>query len=407
MVSLTVEKGYVGDLALIPGFSPAQLGLPTVTDDLPSGDVYPGGKVCSRDEVIDMFNKAAYLPTSPNSGPMYSNISYNLLGMALEHVHSKPYTQIIQELIFDPIGMRNSSFDTPTDNSAAILPQAGDRWFAHAFGKFDPCGGIWSTANDMLLFLEAIQTHRILSPARTRKWLQPSSLLPSLHQLVGAPWEIFRPTDIDLAVPRPIDLYTKAGGVAGYASYAVMVPEHSIALTIHVAGNDATAATQIVLPMVAKPLVAYADEQARRQAVEKYAGTYRSVDGSSVISISIDDGPGLRVETAILNNVAIIPALATTQGLDPSNASARLYPSSSDVLHKEKEPWTMLLDRINEGTARGFAEQYCASWNWGDKLRHATQSLDRVAFRLSKDKVTGIEMIAWRTLLLKAHESEV
>lgn len=349
-----------------------------------------------------MFNNTAYIPTSPNSGPMYSNIAYNLLGMALEHVHSKSYQQIIQELILDPIGMLNSSFETPTDKSTAILPPAGERWFAHPFGNFDPCGGIWSTPNDMLLFLEAIQTHKLLSPAQTRKWLQPSSLLPSLHQLVGAPWEIFRPTDVDLAVPRPIDLYTKAGGVAGYSSYAVLVPEHNIALTIHVAGNDSTAATQTLLPMIAKPLIAYADDQARKQASTKYAGTYRSMDGNNSISISVDDGPGLHIETAVLNGVAIIPALAAAQGLDPLKASARLYPSNSDISNRQKEEWSILLDRINEGTARGFAEQYCASWNWADKLRYAGQSLDKIVFHVSENKATSIEMVGWRTMLPKS-----
>lgn len=179
-----------------------------------------------------MFNDPAYSPQSRNSGPLYTNIAYNLLGMALEHVHSKSYETIIQELIFDPVGMHDSSFETPSENDG-ILPQAGDRWFADPFGNFNPSGGIWSTPNEMLRFFESLQSHQLLSAADTRKWMQPSSLQPSLYQLVGAPWEIFRPTDINVAVPRPIDLYTKAGGVAGYSSYAVLVPKYNIALTIH------------------------------------------------------------------------------------------------------------------------------------------------------------------------------
>lgn len=393
---LIITKGYVGDLSLVPGFSPEQLGLPNVTHKLPGCDTFPGGKVCTKPQVFDMFNEQAYHPASPNSGPLYTNIAYNLLGMALEQVHSKSYEQIIKELIFDPIGMNHSSFETPK-NGSGILPQAGDQWFAAPFGNFNPSGGIWSTPNDMLRFLEALQSHKLLSAAQTRKWLQPSSLLPSLYQLVGAPWEIFRPTDIKLAVPRPIDLYTKMGGVAGYASHAILVPEYDIALTMHVAGNDATPAVQGLLPLVAKPLIAYADEQARTQATSKYSGTYRSSDSNRSISLTVDDGPGLRVESAVMNGVAIIPALAKMQGLDPSSATARLYPTDPDSKGSDSEGWRMMLDRVKEGSARGFADQYCASWNWGDTARYAGQPLDRVILHMKGGKAVGVELVGWRS----------
>ncbi|KAL1611995.1 hypothetical protein SLS60_000218 [Paraconiothyrium brasiliense] len=388
--------GYVGDLALIPGFSPAQLGLPNVTHKLPGCDIYPGGEVCSKPQVLDMFNDPAYHPTSPNSGPLYSNIAYNLLGMALEHVHSKSYEQIIQELIFDPIGMKDSSYETPS-KADGILPQSGDRWFAAPFSNFNPSGGIWSTPNDMLLFLEALQSHKLLSATQTRKWLQPSSLLPSLHQLVGAPWEIFRPTDVEVAVPRPIDLYTKAGGVAGYSSHAVLVPEYNIALTIHAAGDDATRAVQDLLPLVAKPLIAHVDEEVRAQVHHNYAGTYVSSDGMKRMILMVDDGPGLWVKNAVMNGVNILPILASMQSLSASNAFARMYPTNIDSKTSEKESWSMMLDREKEGSERGFAEQECGSWNWGDPARYAGQPLDRVVFLMREGRATGLGMVAWGT----------
>lgn len=400
---LTVTKGYVGDLALIPGFSPARLGLPDIAHELPGCDVYPGGKVCSRDQVLEMFNNDMYRPTMPNSGPLYSNVAYNLLGMALENVHSKKYEQIIQEMIFDPIGMRNSSFESPTRDDAALLPRAGEAWFSAPFGNFNPSGGIWSTPNDMLRFLEAVQTNKLLSAAQTRKWLQPSSLLPSLQQLVGAPWEIFRPDDVNVAIPRPIDLYTKAGGVAGYASHAVMIPEYGIALTIHAASNDATAAVQSMLPLIAKPLIMYADELARKQAAATYSGTYRSEEGDCVVALELDEGPGLRVRAAVMNGVDIIPALTAVQGWNILDATARLHPTTSDSASKEVSVWTMLVSNERVGSERGFAEQYCASWNWGDKTRYAGQPLDKIIFHTRRDVVTGMELVGWRKLLTKAH----
>lgn len=350
-----------------------------------------------------MFNHASYLPTTCNSGPLYSNITYNLLGIALENVHSKSYEQIIQDLILDPIGMKDSTFDTPATESGAVLPQEGDRWWVAAFGNFNPSGGMWSTPNDMLLFLEALQSHRLLTAPKTRKWLQPSSLLPSLHQLIGAPWEIFRPTDIDLATPRPIDLYTKAGGLAGYSSHAVLVPEYDLALTIHAAGDDAVAAVQSLLPLVVKPLVSSADQQARAEARARYSGTYRAEDGNSSIQLVLDDGPGLRVESAVVNGVAIIPALAMVQKLDASNASARLYPQVEDSSDESHSYWRLIVERLYEGAERGFAEQYCASWNWTDTLRYASEPLDKVVFGMSDSGAVDMQLAGWRTTLRKVN----
>ena len=355
--------------------------------------------MCSRDQVLDMFNDNRYRPAIPNSGPLYSNIAYNLLGMALENVHSKKYEQVIHDLIFDPIRMQNSSFETPTQSQDAILPRPGDSRQSAPFGNFNPSGGIWSTPNDMILFLEAIRTHKLMSPARSRKWFQPSSLLPSLHQLVGAPWEIFRPDHISVAVPRPIDLYTKAGGVAGYASHAVLIPEYGIVLTIHAAGNDATAAVQSMLPLIVEPLIIYADELARERAATTYAGTYRSDEEDCVVILELDDGPGLRISSAIMNGVNIVPVLAAVQGWNPQEASARLYPTTPDSTGKNI--WKMLISSDRAGAEKGFAGQHGSSWNWGDRTRYTGQPLEKIEFCMSEGTVTGMDLVGWRRILTK------
>jgi hypothetical protein len=53
--------------------------------------------------VLDGFNNPAYFPRSPNSGPLYSNVGYNLLGMALAKVHGKSSEEVINELIIEPL----------------------------------------------------------------------------------------------------------------------------------------------------------------------------------------------------------------------------------------------------------------------------------------------------------------
>jgi CubicO group peptidase (beta-lactamase class C family) len=168
-----------------------------------------------------MFNNPAELPHSPNSGPLYSNIAYNLLGMTLTKVWGKRFEDVVHDLIWEPLKLSKTGWDTPNDTAEAILPNPGDQWFVGDFANFNPTGGVWQTPNDLLAFMQAILNHKLLSAVKTRKWFQPHSLLPSLHQSVGAPWEIFRPDEINITWPRPIDLYTKSGGVDGYAGYGM------------------------------------------------------------------------------------------------------------------------------------------------------------------------------------------
>lgn len=110
------------------------------------------------------------------------------------------------------------------------------------------------------------------------------------------------------------------------------------------------------------------------------------------------------MQSAIMNGVAIIPALAKMQGLDPSNATARLYSADPDSRSNEKERWSLLLDRVREGSARGFAEQECASWNWGDFARYGGQPLDRIVVHMSEGKAVGVELVGWGTAIMERVE---
>lgn len=388
--------GYVGDLSLI-GFNVSTLGLPTVNNTLPGCDSVPGGSACTDAEVLAMFNHPSYAPHSPNSGPMYSNIGYNLLGMALEAVHGKSYEEVIHDLILKPLEMTQSTFITPPDNGSAILPRlpSDAGWFTADYANFNPTGGLWSTPDEMLRLLQALLDHQLLDKVATRKWLQPRALLPSLQQLVGISWEIVRPTDLSVNFPRPIDIYTKAGGVNGYAAYAVIIPEYDIALTIHAAGDRPPSAALELLGLVTKPLVAYADQLARSQAAAKYAGTYRLAAGNSTgtVTLTANDGPGIAITNMTINNVPVLKSFAAMEGVALENLSARLYPTDPDSLGTTKESWRMLLDQ--KTTNRGFAELNCAGWIMGDPYRYVREPLDTFVFHMQAGRAVSLELLGW------------
>jgi hypothetical protein len=349
-----------------------------------------------------MFNTDEYEPTSVNTGPLYSNIAFVLLGLALESVYGKKYEEVIKDLIFTPLKLTNSTFIPPTDRATTILPIGGDSWFVPDFVNYNPTGGIWSTPDDMMTFMRALATHDLLSAVETRKWLQPHAVLPSLQQLVGAPWEIFRPTTTDVKFSRPIDMYTKAGGVTGYAGWGILVPEFDLVVTINAAGNSSNKAVQDLLPLIMNPIIAYADANAREQAKAKYAGTYTK--GNDTITLAVDDGPGLAITAFTIGGVPVLRGLAALQKVTYENFSARLYPTDPDSLGTGKEIWTINLDTIT--TVPAFAELNCNSWNNGDPFRYMKERLDTIVFKIgattaSKTSVLSADLLGWRTVLTK------
>jgi hypothetical protein len=398
-------KGYVGDLATIPGFQPARFGIPAANMTLPGCDPYPGGRSCTRKELLGMFNTDKNEPTSVNTGPLYSNIAFVLLGLALESVYNKKYEDVIKDLIFTPLKLTDSMFVPPMNGEMTILPIGGDSWFVPDFVNYNPSGGIWTTPDDMMTFMRALATHDLLSAVETRKWLQPRAVLPSLQQLVGAPWEIFRPTTTDVKFSRPIDMYTKSGGVKGYASWGILVPEFDLVVTINASGNSSSKAVQDLLPLIMNPVIAYADASAREQAKAKYAGTYMT--GNDTMTLAVDDGPGLAITALTISGVSVLRSLAALHGVTFDEFSARLYPTDPDSLGTYKEVWTINLDTIT--TAPAFADMNCNSWYRGDPFRYMEERLDTIVFEIGQStaddtSVLSAELLGWKTVLTKTRE---
>lgn len=349
-----------------------------------------------------MFNNPTYAPHSPNSRAMYSNIAYILLGHALATAHNTSYESVIQTLILDPAGMTKSTFTVPTDDGAAILPRRPEdaSWFVANFANLNPTGGLWSTPNDMLKLLHALQNGILLSPSELRAWMQPTTFLRSTQQYVGVAWEIFRITDLPLEFPRAIDVYTKAGGVPGYGSYVALIPEFNIAITVNAAGGETSYSSIELLGTLVSAVVPYADALAREQASKKYAGTYKSATSNDTVVLSASSGPGLSIDALTVNSVPVLRALATRQGIRVENFSPRLYPTDPDSLGTEAESWRMLLDQKTPAK-KLWGGLECMSWNLGDPARYVGEPLDTFVFHVESEKIVSVELRGWRVKLSK------
>lgn len=106
--------------------------------------------------------------SDPGAEAGYSNSNFILLGAIIEKVSGRDYFEVIQELIYDKAGMRNSGsfvYDRAARPLAMPLTRNGDAgWKEAEHGKRgSPAGGGYSTAADMLLFSKGLKNNAFVS----------------------------------------------------------------------------------------------------------------------------------------------------------------------------------------------------------------------------------------------------
>ncbi|KEF56126.1 uncharacterized protein A1O9_07707 [Exophiala aquamarina CBS 119918] len=281
---------------------PIQYGFPPVSyTDLPLCDSFTNyTHPCTGKDLINWLRSATGTPVfAPNQRSTYSNIAFELLGLVLANVTGLSYEEYIQTAILEPLNMIGTSFLKPAD-SVAVLPK-GEQWYWDVDeGVQNPTGGLFATSSDMSSFLRYILTHfNGITPALN--WFQPASFAEGVHSFYGAPWEIFR-TDKILTQPssrRPVTFITKGGGLPGYSTNILLVPEYSLGITILTAGNPRLLSK--VREIVTTKLINAADKFAERQACARYAGTYSAPHINSTLEITLSPYRGLYVSHFLSN----------------------------------------------------------------------------------------------------------
>lgn len=106
----------------------------------------------------------------PGTQFQYSNFGYSLLAMALEEAAGKPYPQLLQERICEPLGMTQ----TCTDYGTEVISKRATRyryWFlrepelAPLLGQASSigCGDVYSSVEDLYLWDRALYTDQLIS----------------------------------------------------------------------------------------------------------------------------------------------------------------------------------------------------------------------------------------------------
>jgi D-alanyl-D-alanine carboxypeptidase len=212
-------------------------------------------KVWNPDELLALaYSQPPYFP--PGTGYHYSNTNTVLLGLIAEKLDAKPLSQVFQDRLFTPLGLKDTLFPPSTSNAipdphpqgymygnnvltmgspAAVPP---DMQAAAKAGTLQPsdqtslnpswawAGGAGiSTAADLATWVEALVEGKLLDPA-----IQSTRIASVQSTNPGQP----DAPQYGLAIAKFGALYGHTGEVPGFNTFAAYDPEKKVTIVVWV-----------------------------------------------------------------------------------------------------------------------------------------------------------------------------
>jgi CubicO group peptidase (beta-lactamase class C family) len=191
-------------------------------------------------EIVDIFRDKP-LEFEPGEKMNYSNSGYILLGYLVEKVSGEKYQDFIQKNIFDPLGMKDSGYDS----NSAIMPRRAAGYgpgpaglinadYVHMTVPFS-AGALYSTTEDLLRWEEGLFGGKLLSKESLSKMTTPYKDNYGLGLTIGS--------DDDHRVIQ------HGGGIQGFVAQLSYYPDEKI--TVAVLSNVGSAAPFQLAPKLA------------------------------------------------------------------------------------------------------------------------------------------------------------
>ncbi|KAI4958060.1 hypothetical protein J4E86_003655 [Alternaria arbusti] len=355
--------------------------------------------VCHTEE--DMFRQLKkFAPLfAPNQESSYSNVAFELLGLVLSRVTNQTYETYIDEAIFKPLNMSTSTLSKPAD-SAGVIP-AGPQFWGVDEGIQNPTGGIYSSSRDLSKYLRYVLTH-YNAITHAINWLHPVSSSRGLNSFYGMPWEIYQTDRILERSKRTVRFVTKSGGLPGYTSIVITVPEYDLGITILVAGPNAILSK--IMDIVTVKIVQTAEKLAIQQMRNRYAGTYSASDPEVNSTATLKaDYRGLVVTTFVSNGTVVFEA-PITKDVTTQPRYAQLSPTllyRNEEEHKGEEWRALIFEERAEGLGSIWDDFCVEDWEmssyagiplntavfWDEQKDGHFETLELPAFRVNLTRV--------------------
>lgn len=239
-------------------------------------------------ELIDFF-KYQPMESAPGKRWAYNNSGYILLGAIIEKVSGQSYEQFIRQSIFEPLGMKQSYYDSPS----RVIPgrvagyDKGPEGFTNAayLSMTQPyaAGALASTVDDLVLWDSALYTEQLLRHETLQQAHHSHCLTDGSPTAYGYGWEIS-----EYAGHRLIE---HGGGIHGFRTRAIRVPDERVFVAVlsnHGGTNPGLLAFKIAALAIGQPYNEPEPVELGPELLTLYEGVYE-IDGSKEIHITRED----------------------------------------------------------------------------------------------------------------------
>jgi CubicO group peptidase (beta-lactamase class C family) len=172
---------------------------------------------------VDIFRDKP-LEFEPGEKMSYSNSGYILLGYLLEKVSGEKYQDFLQKNIFDPLGMKDSGYDS---NSAIISGRAAgyspgpagliNADYVHMTIPFS-AGALYSTIEDLLRWTQGLFGGKLFSSESLTKMINPYKRNYAFGLMTG--------TD------NGHEVIQHGGGIQGFVAHLSYYPDDKITVAV-------------------------------------------------------------------------------------------------------------------------------------------------------------------------------
>lgn len=183
----------------------------------------------STAEAVDhYFNTAQQLEFEPGESWSYSNIGYFLLGAIIENVTGMRYGDYFMSSFFQPLEMHSThdcatgSEELPTGYHSRARGLETARSSSLRF--LAAAGALCSNAGDLLKWLEALSSGKVIAPEMWEQMVTPTEL-PSGEITDYGLGFVVQQADLGMLIMHE-------GATAGFNSYFAYYPEHDLKIVL-------------------------------------------------------------------------------------------------------------------------------------------------------------------------------
>jgi len=197
-----------------------------------------GDRVITQDLALDVITHQRALDFTPGSEYSYSNSGYNLAAIIVERVSKQKFAAFVEERLFKPIGMKNSSW---RDDYQRVVPgraqaysrQGNGPWrlnmpFMNVYGN----GGMLTTVGDWMKWNAMLDSQSLGAPLVNA--LETRGMLNDGRKIVYA-------LGLEVDTYKGMKDVSHGGATAGYQTFLARYSDHKVSVGVMCNGTSPSA----------------------------------------------------------------------------------------------------------------------------------------------------------------------